>query len=456
MSGRYDPNRPWADDPAYGGMSPGSAEKSWRAAQKHSGNSNFALADTGEGQLVLVNQPAPGLLRGLRDESKSMTHVAEASIIRATPYVWTSTENIPARSFIYGEHLIRKFVSATVAPGGVGKTSLVISDVLAMVSGKDLIGIVPKARLKVWLWNLEDPFEELQRRIQAAALHFKLMASDLNDHLFIDSGRDQRLVIATVEKNQTVIHEPIVDSLVAEIKARDIDVLIVDPFVSSHTAPENDNNAMDRIVKEWGRVADQGNCAVELVHHARKSSAGETEITVESARGGKAFADGCRSVRILNRMSKEEGLRAAVENPRLYFRTYTDKSTLSPPAAAPNWFKLENVELGNGPTGCGDSVGVVISWQWSDLAANVSASDLRRVQSAISAGHYRASPQAKGWVGDAIAEALGFDLAKRTDRRKAVNLLKAWLASGALKQVNKKDRKGMLRPCVVVGKWAND
>ena len=37
------------------------------------------------------------------------------------------------------------------------------------------------------------------------------------------------------------------------------DVLIIDPFVSSHEVPENDNGAMDRIVKEWGRVAQRGN-----------------------------------------------------------------------------------------------------------------------------------------------------------------------------------------------------
>lgn len=57
---------------------------------------------------------------------------------------------------------------------------------------------------------------------------------------------------------------------------------------------------MDTIVKAWGRVAQLANCAIELVQHARKSSAGETEITVESSRGGKALMDGCRSVRVLS------------------------------------------------------------------------------------------------------------------------------------------------------------
>src|SRR5258708_20539944 len=271
---------------------------------------------------------------------------AVPTVIKATPYAWIDPTTIPNRDFVYVRHLIRKFVSATVAPGGVGKSSLIVTEVLAMVSGKDLLGIHPASRSRVWLWNLEDPAEETARHIQAAALHYNLKAQDIEGNLFADSGRDQRLVIATTDRSGTVIIQPVVDNIVSEIVERRVDVLIIDPFVSSHEVPENDNGAMDRIVKEWGRVAQRGNCAVELVHHSRKSSAGETEITVESSRGGKALTDGCRSVRVLNRMSKEEGESAGVENPRVHFRTYIDKSNLAPPAETSTWFKLESVDLG--------------------------------------------------------------------------------------------------------------
>jgi AAA domain len=377
-------------------------------------------------------------------------------VIKATPYLWTDPKTIPRRDFIYGKHLIRKFVSATVAPGGVGKSSLEITEALAMVSGIDLLGVRPSGRSKVWLWNLEDPAEEITRHIQATAAHYRLNAQHIDGCLFIDSGRDTPLVIATTDRSGTMIVQPVVDALVAEIKLRGVDVLIIDPFVSSHEAPENDNGAMDRIIKAWGRVADLGNCAVELVHHSRKSSAGETEITVESSRGGKALTDGCRSVRVLNRMSKEEGENAGVDAPRVHFRTFIDKSNLAPPAEASTWFKLQSVDLGNGETGFGDSVGVVVSWTWPDLMADVTVSDLQAVQAIISKGRYRASPQAEEWVGNAVAEALKLDLTKAADKRKATNLLRVWLASGALKKVEEKDDKGMSRPFVVVGVWAND
>jgi hypothetical protein len=457
---------PWLTDPIYGGMSPASAEKSWLAAQVRRKDAGVIVEDSHD------EAPPPKSLAdyGLSpDIEKLLTkpqmeilapRAADAPqprpIIKATAYTWTDPATIPRRDFVYGRHLIRKFVSATVAPGGVGKSSLEITEALAIVSGRDLLGVHPCGRSRVWLWNLEDPAEEIARHIQATAAHYRLKAEDIEGRLFIDSGRDNRLVIATTDRGGTVIVQPVVDALVEEIIRRQIDVLIIDPFVSSHEAPENDNGAMDRIVKEWGRVAQRGNCAVELVHHSRKSSLGETEITVESSRGGKALTDGCRSVRVLDRMPKEEGESAGVENPRSYFRTYIDKSNLAPPAETSTWFKLESVDLGNSLSGFGDSVGVVVSWSWPDIMADVTVGDLRAVQAIVSKGRYRASPQADNWVGKAVAEALHLDLIMPNDKRKASNLLKVWLASGALKKQVDKDERGNDRPYIVVGEWAND
>ena len=155
------------------------------------------------------------------------------------------------------------------------------------------------------------------------------------------------------------------------------------------------------------------------------------------------MTDGCRSVRVLNRMSKEEGEDAGVENARVHFRTYIDKSNLAPPAESSDWFKLESVDLGNGQNGgYGDSIGVVIPWTWPDLMADVSLQDLRSVQAIISKGQYRASIQSNEWAGKAVAEACRLDLAKAGDKRKASNLLKVWLGSGALKQATRKDDRG--------------
>src|SRR5689334_14262923 len=76
--------------------------------------------------------------------------------IRATPFKWTDPSKLPLRKWLYGRHLIRRFVSATVAPGGFGKSSLIMAEALAMVSGRALMGDQPAGALRVWQCNLED------------------------------------------------------------------------------------------------------------------------------------------------------------------------------------------------------------------------------------------------------------------------------------------------------------
>jgi hypothetical protein len=365
--------------------------------------------------------------------------------LAATPYAWIDPAKLPQRSWLYGRLLIRKFVSMSVAPGGTGKTSLITTEALAQVSGRSLIGVTSSGRLRVWLWNLEDPLEETQRKLQAAAKHYGLGPEDIGDRLFVDSGRDQKLVIAIMTRNGPTIVRPVVDALIEEVIAKQIEVIVVDPFVSCHETPENDNNAADMVVKQWAVVADRGNCAVHLIDHTRKAPAG-TEVTTDSARGGKAKTDGARVVRVVNQMSKGEGEKAGVQNHRLYFRTYNDKGNLAPPAETSEWFELKSVPLGNGPavefngnqiTTMGDSVGVVVPWQWPDPLEGVDNFDA--VAAEIMAGVWRENSQCKDWVGVAVAKALGLNLDDPAARDKVKGLIKVWTGTKRLVTVTRKD-----------------
>ena len=192
----------------------------------------------------------------------------EAVQIRATPFNWTEAMALPPRQWLYGWHLIRRFVSATIAPGGVGKSSLIIADALAMVTGRKLVGTKPKGRFRVWLWNGEDPLEEIQRRVVAACLRYSIKPAD-QDGLFVDSGRDQPIIIAQQDRGGFTIAVPVVEAVIAAIRERGIDVMVIDPFVSSHRVSENDNGAIDAVAKTWADIANVTGCAVELVHHSR-------------------------------------------------------------------------------------------------------------------------------------------------------------------------------------------
>ena len=64
---------------------------------------------------------------------------ADPSRIEATTWRWIDPAKIPRRAWLYGTSVIRKFLTAIVAPGGSGKSSLVIAELLEMVSGKPLL-----------------------------------------------------------------------------------------------------------------------------------------------------------------------------------------------------------------------------------------------------------------------------------------------------------------------------
>lgn len=395
------------------------------------------------------------------DRRDGRTQQSEAKpIIRvaATPFVARDPTTIPPRQWIYGKHYVRGHASTTIAPGGVGKTSLSCTEAVSMVTGRSLLGgDLPRRKLRVWLWNLEDPREEMERRLAAVLLHFQIDGAEL-DGLFVDSGRTSPLMLATKVRDQVVVAEPVVDDLIREIREKRIDAVIVDPFVSSHSVPENDNGAIDRVVKTWAHIAEATSCAVELVHHARKPPSGSSApFTVDDARGAVSLIGAVRSARILNVMSDDEAAKAAVpaEQRRSYFRIDDGKANMRPPIEAATWQRIVSVPLDNQTVDDdGDWVGVVTPWAMPGAMEGVSGEQVRKVQDRIAEGEWAESEQANDWAGHAVAEALEINLYAEGSRQRVKTLLRAWIKGGALKVERRRDmKKGRDKPFVIVGTW---
>jgi hypothetical protein len=373
--------------------------------------------------------------------------------ITATPFVGRDPKEIPRREFLYGSHLIRKYGSAKFAAGGVGKSILALTEAIALATGRALLGIAPRQRCRVWYWNGEDPLEETERRVAAIRLRYGIEASELEGWLFLDSGRDQEIVIADQDsKSGAKIAIPVVNAVVDTIFANQIDVMIIDPFVSSHRVTENDNMAMDLVAKKWTSIAGTTNSAIELIHHTKKTHG--AEATVEDGRGAVALLAAVRSAQIINKMTADEAAKAGVENFRAYFKVENGKANLAPPAEGKDWYRIVSIELGNGSKGPlhydGDSVGVVENWTWPDHTAGVTGADFDKAAAIIRAGKWRESNQAKDWVGRAVAKALALNIDNKADKAKTTGLVKYWLAAGSLVVVEDLDEKRMIKKFVQV------
>jgi AAA domain len=375
---------------------------------------------------------------------------APAAPIKATPFVWRDPAAIPLRPWIYADRYCRKFVSGLFSPGGIGKSSVTIAEALAIVTGRDLLGEPVKERCNAWLINLEDPKDELDRRILAAMIGHDVRSEEIAGRLFVDSGRDQAIKTAALEKDGLKINRPVIDALEATIRANQIGVVIVDPFVSSHSVPENDNGAIDAVAKEWARLADRSNCAILLVHHTRKRATGTSDVTIEDSRGAVALTDAMRIGRVLNRMTAKEGIDFGIANYRNFIRLDEDgKNNMAPPADRAKWFELHGVPLGNG-----EFVGVAKTWTPPDMTASLTFNDLLKVRHIIGDGTekaWRENIQSEDWAGYAIGQALAIDTSKLAGKAKAKAALRMWLASGALVKADIPDKHGKARPCIVCG-----
>lgn len=385
--------------------------------------------------------------------------VASSSSVRASPFVWRDVKTLPKRPRLYGDHLFRKFVSLLVSPGGLGKSSLVAVEALAMVSGRPILqDDRPKTPepLTVWYWNGEDPQEETDLRILSAAAHHGIAETDIAGRLYTDTGREQSITLGQIARGEITLDEALFDALEQEILTRGIDVFIIDPFVSSHRMGENDNNAIDAIVKRLNRLADRCNCAVEIVHHVRKPAGGATAATdVNDARGASALLGAVRSARVLNVMPADIADLAKIDARERfsYFSVTNGKSNMTKRTGELKWRRVFDFDTCNDVIGESERVGVVEYFKMPDMFSTLPDNAVDIVQSIARANDMgRLSSKSPDWFGYLIGHRLGFDTDDKGQKETVRGLISKWIENGVLAIRQGEDKNRVMRDYVTVAK----
>ena len=278
------------------------------------------------------------------------------------PFVPVDPAALPPRQWLYGRHYQRRTVSATIAPGGFGKTSLVLVEAIAMRTVRSLLGEQPEERLRIWYHSGEEPLEEIDRRIVAICQLNKIPQEELGDGFFRTSSNEIPLRVAKGYSNLE-LDTKLIKQISEAIGDSKIDVAILDPLVTLHAVPEADNIKMTAVIGIFRELADRFNCSFDLEHHNRKvlTGHGVTEYTSDDARGASAIRDAVRSMRALNHMSEPDAELAGIPlfDRTSYFRVDRAKGNYTAPARAAVWRHFVNVDLANG-----DEVGVVVPWEF--------------------------------------------------------------------------------------------
>ena len=333
-------------------------------------------------------------------------------------YTLPEVANMPHREWLFAGHYGRGTVSCTVAPGGFGKTTLLLYELLSMAA----------SGIRTWYISGEDPRLELDRRIAAHCQHHGIDGRRaIVPNLFVN---DQSSFALAIDDNEWL------ERLEKQIELNAIDVVALDPFVAFHYLPENDNSAIGGAVKALAAIAQTTQSAIELSHHSRKIMAGN-ELTVDDSRGGSAIINAVRSARVINRMTDDEAALAKIEADRrsLYLRVDAGKRNMAPPEKAA-WWRLVSVALPNG-----DNVQAIEPYTFPDAFGGISSADVEWVQSFLRVGGpRRASSQSEDWLGHDLGRHCG-----RNDTHEKAGVLWAnriigqWLKNGVFRKVELRD-----------------
>lgn len=282
---------------------------------------------------------------------------------------------LPRRQWILGRSLLRRQLSLLVAPPGVGKSTLVIIQAIAVCIAQNLTGQDVVEPGKVWIHNNEDDLDELKRRVGAILSHYNIPFAEVKDRLALTSGADRPFIVAKSDRTGAVVRQPDVTACVEQIKAHDIKLFVIDPFAETHEVEENSNEQIRVVAQLYREIARQGNCAVLLVHHTAKPPQGSSEGhagNMNTARGASALTGVARIVQTLFGMSSRDAEQFGIpDNERhLYVRLDDAKANLSLASPDALWFKRIGVTLPNG-----DEVGVLELIDFSTKSAEMKSAE---------------------------------------------------------------------------------
>lgn len=372
--------------------------------------------------------------------------------IIAAPYQWLDPSKIPPRPWLYGNQLLRGSVSMIVAPGGAGKTALATGMALSLVTGRDFMGSKiwggPK---KVWLWNLEDSVEELSRGLQAAATYWSISADDLNGNLFLNSalnGDHLKLVSSRSEGPRENVE--LAKDIVTELKSNAIDVMFIDPFVSSHDANENDNKSMDAVVKLLALIAYEANCSIVLLHHTNKAFG---QVNENSARGASSVVNAARSVVTINPLNDAEAKLYDIDEDEMasYIKLHDNKNNRISACRLSTYMKFESVMIQTSD-GNEESVGVIVP---ADLEIHeiqvLTENQIAHIQFEMKEGFDRHYHTAGKWIGHAVGKVMKLDAKKKNHKARIKDMIHELESGGYIQVVTGKDNGGKEYQSYVIG-----
>jgi hypothetical protein len=356
---------------------------------------------------------------------------------RQTLGAWDAGEDdyvIAPREWLLGSAFCRRFLSSLLADGGVGKTAVRVAQLISLAIGRSLTGEHVFQRCRVLIVSLEDDKDELRRRVNAVMRFHGIDADELKGWLYLAAPKGLRLA----EMNDGTPQAGALESLLREeAAAHNLDVISLDPFVKTHSLPENENGAIDFVCTLLTKLAIEYNCAVDTPHHTKKGK--DQAGDADAGRGASAMKNAARLVYTLTQMSDAEAKRFGVDEAdrRFMIRIDSGKVNIAPASRAERWFRLVGVPLHNGnalyPNG--DEVQTVEPWLAPRTWDSLDTATVHRILDDIGTGLPNGSRYSDANNAGEIRAAWRVVMRHAPDKteQQAREVIRTWVKKGVLK-----------------------
>jgi len=192
-------------------------------------------------------------------------------------------------------------VAQIVAPGGTGKTTLLLYEAVHIALGRPLWGLDVETSGKVLFVTAEDNRERLLARQREIMVSLALTEEEQEEAWdkvrFWDVSGEKKNLITVIERNIELT--TLADGIIKEFRSDPPVLVIFDPMVSFGASENLVNDNEQGLVLAARRIVKGLGCCVRYVHHTGKANAREKTRDGYTGRGGSALPDGSRMTAVL-------------------------------------------------------------------------------------------------------------------------------------------------------------
>ncbi|NCU27351.1 AAA family ATPase, partial [Candidatus Nomurabacteria bacterium] len=181
-------------------------------------------------------------------------------------------------------------VCLITAPGGTGKSFLLLEIAMSVASGHTLLpGLEVTIGGKVCLLNFEDDAFDIKQRGNSILRHFKDLEPDENLFVASMSGYTLGLLNSSGEASEN-------DVKWLKEQCEGVRLLVLDPLSHLHTADENSASQMSKLIQVLKGIGQETGTGIIVAHHTGKNAVLNKQGGLQqSARGSSALVDASKA-----------------------------------------------------------------------------------------------------------------------------------------------------------------